>query len=202
VSDIREQILRVKEEEEIPLLVVGNKSDLEERRKVSADEAAAKATEWGVQYVETSAKTRANVDKVRLQSDARAAGRVDNSRVRLLSRRCSSTSCGRSARRRWRRAEATTGRAGRRRRSTAAFFRLGVAAGVNQRALRRTEAPARLFSDTNQHPEPAVTPRVGRRFLTFSFLALLPLSVAKRRGSREVGQRGFFLVLSLYLPLL
>lgn len=55
----------MKEEEAIPLLLVGNKSDLEERRQVSADEATAKAGEWGVQYVETSAKTRANVDKVR-----------------------------------------------------------------------------------------------------------------------------------------
>lgn len=55
----------MKEEEGIPLLLVGNKSDLEDRRKVSGDEAAAKAGEWGVQYVETSAKTRANVDKVR-----------------------------------------------------------------------------------------------------------------------------------------
>lgn len=63
-SEFREQILRVKEEEAIPLLVVGNKSDLEERRQVSAEEAAAKAGEWNVQYVETSAKTRANVDKV------------------------------------------------------------------------------------------------------------------------------------------
>lgn len=61
---VREQILRVKEEEAILLLLVGNKSDLEERRRVSADEATAKASEWGVQYVETSAKTRANVDKV------------------------------------------------------------------------------------------------------------------------------------------
>lgn len=62
----REQILRVKaEEDKIPLLVVGNKSDLEERRHVSVEEARGKADEWGVQYVETSAKTRANVDKVR-----------------------------------------------------------------------------------------------------------------------------------------
>lgn len=61
---LREQILRVKEEEAIPLLLVGNKSDLEDRRQVSGDEATAKANEWGVQYVETSAKTRANVDKV------------------------------------------------------------------------------------------------------------------------------------------
>lgn len=58
--------MRVKaEEDKIPLLLVGNKSDLEERRQVSVDEARAKAEEWGVQYVETSAKTRANVDKVR-----------------------------------------------------------------------------------------------------------------------------------------
>lgn len=63
-SEFREQILRVKEEEAIPLLVVGNKADLEERRQVPNDEATAKAGEWGVQYVETSAKTRANVDKV------------------------------------------------------------------------------------------------------------------------------------------
>ncbi|XP_019945667.1 ras-related protein Ral-B [Paralichthys olivaceus] len=64
-AEFREQILRVKaEEDKIPLLVVGNKSDLEERRQVSVDEARGKAEEWGVQYVETSAKTRANVDKV------------------------------------------------------------------------------------------------------------------------------------------
>lgn len=61
----REQILRVKaEEEKIPLVLIGNKSDLEDRRKVSVAEARGKAEEWGVQYVETSAKTRANVDKV------------------------------------------------------------------------------------------------------------------------------------------
>ncbi|XP_035984237.1 ras-related protein ralB-B [Fundulus heteroclitus] len=63
-AEFREQILRVKEEEAVPLLVVGNKSDLEDKRQVTQEEAGAKAGEWGVQYVETSAKTRANVDKV------------------------------------------------------------------------------------------------------------------------------------------
>ncbi|MXQ79094.1 hypothetical protein E5288_WYG000224 [Bos mutus] len=68
-AEFREQILRVKaEEDKIPLLVVGNKSDLEERRQVLVEEARAKAEEWGVQYVETSAKTRANVDKCILSS--------------------------------------------------------------------------------------------------------------------------------------
>jgi len=60
----REQILRVKNDENIPFLLVGNKMDLEERRQVTVEEAQARAQEWNVSYVETSAKTRANVDKV------------------------------------------------------------------------------------------------------------------------------------------
>ncbi|KAM6332333.1 ras-related protein Ral-B isoform 3-T4 [Podargus strigoides] len=71
-AEFREQILRVKaEEDKIPLLVVGNKSDLEERRQVPVEEARSKAEEWGVQYVETSAKTRANVDKCHWMTDTR-----------------------------------------------------------------------------------------------------------------------------------
>lgn len=64
----REQILRVKNDENIPFLLVGNKSDLQEKRKVSLAEAQARAQQWGVPYVETSAKTKENVDKVRLFS--------------------------------------------------------------------------------------------------------------------------------------
>lgn len=61
---IREQILRVKSDERIPFLLVGNKMDLEERRQVPVDVAQSRAGQWNVPYVETSAKTRANVDKV------------------------------------------------------------------------------------------------------------------------------------------
>lgn len=60
----REQILRVKNDENIPFLLVGNKSDLQEKRKVSLAEAQGRSQQWGVPYVETSAKTRENVDKV------------------------------------------------------------------------------------------------------------------------------------------
>ncbi|XP_023494712.1 ras-related protein Ral-A [Equus asinus] len=63
-ADFREQILRVKEDENVPFLLVGNKSDLEDKRQVSVEEAKARADQWNVNYVETSAKTRANVDKV------------------------------------------------------------------------------------------------------------------------------------------
>lgn len=60
----REQILRVKNDENIPFLLVGNKGDLTDKRKISLNEAQSRAQEWGVPYVETSAKTRDNVDKV------------------------------------------------------------------------------------------------------------------------------------------
>lgn len=62
----REQILRVKNDENIPFLLVGNKSDLQEKRKVSLAEAQARSQQWGVPYVETSAKTKENVDKVKM----------------------------------------------------------------------------------------------------------------------------------------
>lgn len=72
----REQILRVKNDEHIPFLLVGNKADLTERRKVSEAEAKNRANQWGVPYVETSAKTRANVDKVSIYGLASIAFEV------------------------------------------------------------------------------------------------------------------------------
>ena len=58
--------MRVKNDENISIsfLLVGNKCDLDERRKVSLEEAQSRAQQWGVPYIETSAKTRENVDKV------------------------------------------------------------------------------------------------------------------------------------------
>lgn len=54
----------MKNDDNIPFLLVGNKGDLTDKRKVSLNEAQCRAQEWGVPYVETSAKTRDNVDKV------------------------------------------------------------------------------------------------------------------------------------------
>ncbi|XP_050427909.1 ras-related protein Ral-a [Adelges cooleyi] len=62
--EFREQILRVKNDENIPFLLVGNKGDLTDKRKVLLQDAQARAEDWKVPYVETSAKTRDNVDKV------------------------------------------------------------------------------------------------------------------------------------------
>lgn len=64
-SELREQILRVKNDDRIPFLLVGNKSDLSaDRREVNGEEARELAKSWQVPYVETSAKTRHNVDAV------------------------------------------------------------------------------------------------------------------------------------------
>ena len=55
----------MKNEENIPLLLVGNKADLSDsERRVPRETAEARAQQWGVPYVETSAKDRLNVDKV------------------------------------------------------------------------------------------------------------------------------------------
>lgn len=65
----REQILRVKSDENIPFILIGNKCDLEDKRKVTQEQANSLAAEWNVPYVETSAKTRENVDKVSISSN-------------------------------------------------------------------------------------------------------------------------------------
>lgn len=65
LGDFREQILRVKcEERAPPLILVGNKSDLADKRAVTEQEARALAQSWGVPYVETSALKNENVEKI------------------------------------------------------------------------------------------------------------------------------------------
>lgn len=59
----------MKNDENIPFLLVGNKSDLGDKRRVPLDACRERATAWRVPYVETSAKTRENVDKVHTHTD-------------------------------------------------------------------------------------------------------------------------------------
>ena len=63
-QEFREHIIRVKSDESIPFILVGNKCDLNEKRQVTQSTAQNRADSWKVPYVETSAKTRENVDKV------------------------------------------------------------------------------------------------------------------------------------------
>ncbi|XP_066141780.1 ras-like protein 2 [Euwallacea fornicatus] len=56
------QILRVKDRDEFPMLMVGNKVDLEQQRVVWQEEAQQLARNLKIPYIECSAKMRMNVD--------------------------------------------------------------------------------------------------------------------------------------------
>merc|ERR1711996_236900 len=57
--------MRVKgESPNIPIILVGNKADLDHARQVSENEIMSLASKWNLDYIETSAKTKTNVDKV------------------------------------------------------------------------------------------------------------------------------------------
>ncbi|KAH0537414.1 hypothetical protein FGG08_005767 [Glutinoglossum americanum] len=65
LAELRDQIIRMKDDENVPLVIVGNKSDLEEDRAVSRARAFSVSQHWGnAPYYETSARRRANVDEV------------------------------------------------------------------------------------------------------------------------------------------
>ncbi|KAI7868841.1 small GTPase superfamily [Spinellus fusiger] len=63
-QEFRDQILRVLDDDTVPFILVGNKVDLAHLRKVASSEAATMANEWNCTYIETSAKTRQNVEEV------------------------------------------------------------------------------------------------------------------------------------------
>ncbi|CAG8686476.1 11690_t:CDS:2, partial [Ambispora gerdemannii] len=86
-QDFRDQISRVLDDESIPFILVGNKSDLAQIRKVTREEAQQKALEWGCPYIETSAKTRQNVDEVYTQlmrkiRERKDSQKDDNNKIR------------------------------------------------------------------------------------------------------------------------
>jgi len=63
ITSFREQIMRVKDEENVPMVVCGNKCDLEKERVVTTNEGSDLAKSFGCPFVETSAKTRVNVEE-------------------------------------------------------------------------------------------------------------------------------------------
>jgi Ras-related protein R-Ras2 len=63
VSRFHKQILRVKDRDEFPIMLVGNKADLQQQRVISNEEAHGLARQLKVPYIECSAKVRMNVDQ-------------------------------------------------------------------------------------------------------------------------------------------
>ena len=59
----REQMLRVKDVDRVPMILVGNKCDLEEERDVTTAEGQDLAKSFACPFFETSAKARINVEE-------------------------------------------------------------------------------------------------------------------------------------------
>ncbi|RCK59091.1 Ras-related protein RSR1 [Candida viswanathii] len=61
---LREQVLRIKDSDNVPMVLVGNKCDLEDDRVLSIEDGVKVSQDWGlVPFYETSAMYKTNVDE-------------------------------------------------------------------------------------------------------------------------------------------
>jgi len=67
LGDLREQILRVKDSDDVPTMLVGNKCDLADNRIVEKGTAEALAKNWNCTYLEASAKNKVNINEIFIQ---------------------------------------------------------------------------------------------------------------------------------------
>lgn len=58
LAGLREEIIRIKDDENVPMVIVGNKADLEESRVVQRAKGFSISQRWGAPYYEASARTR------------------------------------------------------------------------------------------------------------------------------------------------
>ena len=79
----RERILKGKHGQKTPMLLVGNKNDLKDRQ-VQFSEAKQLADLWGIEYIETSAKTNTNCIVI----FEKLAAQIANSRIQPKSGGC------------------------------------------------------------------------------------------------------------------
>ncbi len=63
VVSYRQHIQRIKDGYDAPIVIVGNKCDLEEKREVAVSEGRDLATSYGVPFFETSALTSTNIEE-------------------------------------------------------------------------------------------------------------------------------------------
>jgi Ras-related protein Rap-1A/Ras-related protein Rap-1B len=64
IPDLREQILRVKDVDSVPMVLVGNKCDLSDQRVITTEQGEALAGKFSCKFLEASAKTKVNVDQI------------------------------------------------------------------------------------------------------------------------------------------
>ena len=83
--DIKDQIMRVKDiGADIPMVLVGNKNDLEDERVVGKHQGESLARSFGCTFLETSAKLQTNVNEVSARARVRRVSRSPLLRLDLL----------------------------------------------------------------------------------------------------------------------
>ena len=70
------------------MVLVGNKSDLEDKRQVSTEEGQELAEKYGLQFYETSAKTGENVNEIFYDSADEIAKKIDQNYYDLENDTC------------------------------------------------------------------------------------------------------------------
>lgn len=58
LANLREEIIRIKDDENVPIVIVGNKADLEDNRAVPRAKGFSISQRWDAPYYEASARTR------------------------------------------------------------------------------------------------------------------------------------------------
>lgn len=64
IAGLRDEIIRIKDDDTVPIVICGNKADLEEQRAVPRARGFDVSQRWGAPYYETSARNKTNVDEV------------------------------------------------------------------------------------------------------------------------------------------
>jgi Ras-related protein Rap-1A/Ras-related protein Rap-1B len=64
LAELREQILRVKDTEKVPMVLVGNKCDLADQRVITTEQGEQLAKRFDCTFLEASAKTKHNVEQI------------------------------------------------------------------------------------------------------------------------------------------
>ncbi|KAI1140813.1 ras-domain-containing protein [Hypoxylon sp. FL0543] len=64
LAGLRDEIIRIKDDANVPIVICGNKADLEDQRSVPRTKGFQISQRWGAPYYEASARTRSNVDEV------------------------------------------------------------------------------------------------------------------------------------------
>jgi GTPase SAR1 family protein len=82
LAGLREEIIRIKDDENVPLVIVGNKADLEENRAVPRAKGFSISQRWGAPYYEASARTRSELFSFSAPAWLFVKCRADDCRIR------------------------------------------------------------------------------------------------------------------------